>query len=256
MVIIDRSYRENTTKKPKCVPPVILNRVNTMQGLNKQNILVRVFQHTPSEPLGYLESIFSGEGVPYEYVRLWEDDPVRKGSATHFVFLGGPMSVNDEVQFSWLKEEKELIRNAVKKGKPVLGLCLGAQLIASAHGARVYKYVNETGWYPVHPETDANGVFATFPDPFYVFQMHGETFHLPVRGRLQCRGENVVHQGFRLGSALGLQFHLEMTKDLIRDWTKGERDFKKEKIGRDTKYFLETSNLLCREVVREFLYKK
>lgn len=227
-----------------------------MQGLNRQEILVRVFQHTPSEPPGYLERIFSGEGIPYEYVRLWEDDPVSRGSATHFVFLGGPMSVNDEVQLPWLKEEKELIRKAVKQGSPVLGLCLGAQLIASAHGALVYRYINETGWYSVHPAKDADGVFATFPDPFYVFQMHGETFHLPVGGRLQCRGDSVVHQGFRIGSALGLQFHLEMTENLIRDWTKGERKFKKEKIWRDTKYFLETSNLLCREVAREFLYKK
>jgi GMP synthase-like glutamine amidotransferase len=227
-----------------------------MQGLNRQDILVRVFQHTASEPLGYLESIFSEEGITYEYVRLWEDDPVRWGSATHFVFLGGPMSVNDEVQFPWLKEEKELIRKAVKKGSPILGLCLGAQLIASAHGALVYQYIHETGWYPVHPVKDAAGVFATFPDPFYVFQMHGETFHLPVGGRHQCRGETVVHQGFRLGSALGLQFHLEMTENLIRDWIKDVRKFKKERIGRDTQYFLETSNLLCREVVREFLYKK
>ena len=227
-----------------------------MQGLNRQDILVRVFQHTPSEPLGYLESIFSGEGIPFEYVRLWEDDPVSRGSATHFVFLGGPMSVNDEVQLPWLKEEKELIRKVVKKGSPVLGLCLGAQLIASAHGAQVYRYINETGWFPVHPAKDASDVFATFPDPFYVFQMHGETFHLPVGGRLQCSGETVMNQGFRIGSALGLQFHLEMTENLIRDWTKGERKFKKEKIGRETKYFLETSNLLCREVAREFLYKK
>jgi GMP synthase (glutamine-hydrolysing) len=227
-----------------------------MQGLNKENFLVRVFQHTPSEPLGYLESIFSGEGIPFEYVRLWEDDPVNRGSATHLVFLGGPMSVNDEVQLPWLKEEKALIRQALKKKYPILGLCLGAQLIASAHGAQVYQFINETGWYPVHPAKDATGVFETFPDPFYVFQMHGETFHLPVGGRLQCRGDNVVHQGFRLGSALGLQFHLEMTENLIRDWTKGERKFKKEKIERDTKYFLEKSNLLCREVAGEFLYKK
>jgi GMP synthase-like glutamine amidotransferase len=226
-----------------------------MQAIKRDDILVRVFQHTPSEPLGHLGNIFSGEEIPFEYVRVWKDQPVKMGSATHFVFLGGPMSVNDEVQLPWLKEEKALIRQAVKKKYPVLGLCLGAQLIASAHGAPVYQYINETGWYQVHPAKDATGVFGTFPDPFYVFQMHGETFHIPVGGRLQCRGETVVHQGFRLGSALGLQFHLEMTDNLIKDWTKGERKFKKEKIWRDTKHFLETSNGLCLEVAREFLYK-
>lgn len=176
------------------------------------------------------------------------------GDATHLVFLGGPMSVNDEKELPWLKEEKELIRRAVKKRVPVLGLCLGAQLIASAHGATVYRSVNETGWYQVHTAPDSTGVFASFPDTFHVFQMHGETFHLPVGGRLQCRGDNVPHQGFRLGSALGLQFHLEMTDGLIRDWIKGERKFLKERIRCDTQHYLAESNRLCRQVAMEFLF--
>jgi GMP synthase (glutamine-hydrolysing) len=217
-------------------------------------IRVRAFQHSPSEPLGYFEHIFSEEEIPYEYVRLWDGDLVEAGNATHLVFLGGPMNVNDEGQLPWLKEEKELIRKVVKKRIPVLGLCLGAQLIASAHGATVYKYMNETGWSLVHPATGCSGVFASFPDTFHVFQMHGETFHLPVGAKLQCRGDLVPHQGFRLGSALGLQFHLEMTDGLIRDWISSERKFLKEKIGHDTKRYLEGSNLLCREVAREFLY--
>ena len=186
-------------------------------------------------------------------MRVWDDRPVTPGDATHLVFLGGPMSVNDEEELPWLKDEKELIRHAVQQGIPVLGLCLGAQLIASAHGASVYKCINETGWYPVHPTPDATGVFASFPDPYHVFQMHGETFHLPAGGILQCRGEQVKNQGFRLGSAVGLQFHLEMTEDLIRDWTFGESKLTKEKIRRDTDRYLKSSNDLCRVVAHEFL---
>lgn len=227
-----------------------------MLGIKKDAIQVRVFQHTPSEPLGYFEEIFSEEEIPYEYVRLWHDDPVTARSATHLLFLGGPMSVNDEDKLPWLKEEKKLIRWAVKKRVPVLGLCLGAQLIASAHGATVYKYINETGWYPVHPLMDSTGVFASFPDRIPVFQMHDETFHLPVGAKLQCRGDRVPHQAFRLGSALALQFHLEMTERLILDWTRGGKKFLKEKIHRDTKCYLRMSNLLCRDVAQEFLYKK
>ena len=215
---------------------------------------VRAFQHTPTEPLGYFEHIFSEQKIPFEYARLWEGDPVSMGDATHLVFLGGPMSVNDEQELPWLKDEKELIRRAVKKRVPVLGLCLGAQLIASAHGATVYRFVNETGWHPVSTTPDRTGVFASFPGSFRVFQMHGETFHLPVGGRLQCRGDVVPHQGFRFGSALGLQFHLEMTESLIRDWTKGERKFLQGKIGRDTERYLAESNRLCRQVAMEFLY--
>ena len=217
-------------------------------------IRVRAFQHTPSEPLGYFEQIFSDMKIPFEYVRLWDGDTVRMGEATHLVFLGGPMSVNDEKELPWLKEEKELIRRAVKKRVPVLGLCLGAQLIASAHGATVYRFVNESGWCPVHTTPDSTGIFASFPDTFHVFQMHCDTFHLPVGGRLQCRGDNVPHQGFRLESALGLQFHLEMTESLIRDWTKGEGKLLKEKIGRDTERYLVESNRLCRQVAMEFLF--
>jgi GMP synthase (glutamine-hydrolysing) len=226
-----------------------------MKAIKKDDIHVRVFQHTPSEPLGYFEEIFSDGEISYEYIRLWDDDPVTARYATHLIFLGGPMSVNDESKLPWLKKEKELIREAVKKRVPVLGLCLGAQLIASAHGATVYKFIQETGWRQVHPATDSTGVFATFPDTFQVFQMHGETFHLPVGATLQCRGDLVPHQAFRLGSALGLQFHLEMTEHLILEWTCGERKFLKEKIHRDTKCYLEISNLLRREVANEFLYE-
>ncbi len=225
-----------------------------MSDIRKNPISIRAFQHTPSEPLGYFEQIFSENKCPFEYVRFWDGDPVNMGDATHLVFLGGPMSVNDEKELPWLKEEKELIRRAVKKRVPVLGLCLGAQLIASAHGAAVYRFVNESGWYPVHTTPDSTGVFTSFPNTFHVFQMHGETFHLPVGGWLQCRGDNVPHQGFRLGSALGLQFHLEMTESLIRGWTKGERKFLKERIGRDTKRYLTESNRLCRQVAMDFLF--
>lgn len=227
-----------------------------MTGEQEHPIRVKAFQHTPTEPLGFFEKIFAEQNVPFEYARLWDGDSVTMGDATHLIFLGGPMSVNDEQELPWLKEEKELIRKAVKKRVPVLGLCLGAQLIASAHGATVYRFVNETGWYPVHTTPDASGVFSSFSDTFHVFQMHGETFHLPVRGKLQCRGDQVQHQGFRLGSALGLQFHLEMTKGLIRDWTSGERKFLQEKIGRDTERYLTESNRLCRQVAMEFIGRK
>ena len=224
-----------------------------MQKAREHSIRVRAFQHSPSEPLGFFEQIFSEQEIPFDYVRVWDDRPVTPGDATHLVFLGGPMSVNNEEELPWLKDEKELIRHAVQQGIPVLGLCLGAQLIASAHGASVFKFINETGWYPVHPTPDATGVFASFPDPYHVFQMHGETFDLPAGGKPLCRGGQVKNQGFRLGSAVGLQFHLEMTEDLIRDWTFGESEPTKEKIRSDTDRYLKSSNDLCRVVAREFL---
>jgi GMP synthase (glutamine-hydrolysing) len=227
-----------------------------MPEARETTIRVRAFQHSSSEPLGFFEHIFSENKIPFDYAQVWDGSPVTSGDATHLIFLGGPMSVNDEEELPWLNDEKELIRHAVQQGVPVLGLCLGAQLIASAHGARVYRFINESGWYPIHPTTDATGVFASFPDPYHVFQMHGETFDLPPGGNLLCRGERVPNQGFRLGSAVGLQFHLEMTKDLIHDWTSGESKFTREKIRRDTERFLGRSNNLCRYVAHEFLSGK
>ena len=209
---------------------------------------VAAFQHVPGEPLGLFESILDEKKIPFEYIRLYETNEVPRTDATHLVFLGGPMSVNDEQEFPWLVQEKELIRRSVKGGKNVLGICLGAQLIASAHGAKVYKYVRETGWHTLNGEP---GSF--FPQQFPVFQLHGETFEIPYRGRLLATGPKVRNQAFSLGSALGLQFHLELTDTIIRDWSRDLRKYAREKIGRETPRFLPASNRLCRKVAEHFI---
>ena len=214
---------------------------------------VAVFQHTPGEPLGYIEQIFYDAGVPFYYNYLWETNEVPAKEATHLIFLGGPMSVNDEGQFPWLVQEKDLIRKAVNEKIPVLGLCLGAQLIAAAHGARVYRSVTETGWCPVHRVPASDRLFDVFPDTFQVFQMHGETFEIPYGAHLLCTGTEVKNQAFRLTSALALQFHPEMTDALIADWIQGLKKPVRTKILNDSKKHLIQSNRLCRRVVRDFL---
>ncbi|HTY60502.1 MAG TPA: type 1 glutamine amidotransferase, partial [Bacteroidota bacterium] len=166
---------------------------------------------------------------------------------------GGPMSVNDESEFPWLKQEKDLIRRSVKAGQKVLGICLGAQLIASAHGGKVYRFVNETGWSPLDRVQDAAGVFASFPDRFHVFQLHGETFEIPYGGRLLATASPVRNQAFSYRNALGLQFHLEMTDGIVRDWSKDLASFKQSKIARDTPRYLAESNRLCRMVAEDFI---
>jgi len=215
---------------------------------------VLAFCHYPTEPLGYFEDLFREWDVPYEYVRLYETNEVpKKIDATHLVFLGGPMSVNDESEFPWLKEEKQLIRCSRKAGQKVLGICLGAQLIASAHGAKVYRFVNETGWHVVRREPYAAGIFSHFPEEFQVFQFHSETFGLPYGGRLLASGAAVRNQAFSFQNALGLQFHLELTGAIIRDWSTELRRHQQEKIARDTPRFLDASNRLCRLVAEDFL---
>jgi GMP synthase (glutamine-hydrolysing) len=214
---------------------------------------VAVFQHEPTEPLGYFEKIFSEHNVPFEYIRLYETGEVPRTDTTHLVFMGGPMSVNDEREFTYLKQEKELIRKSAKKRQKVLGICLGAQLIASAYGAPVYRYVTETGWHELATVPESPGVFAGFPEKFQVFQLHGDTFAIPYGGRLLCTGERVRNQGFRINNCLGLQFHLEMTAEILRDWSRGLKKYDQVKIARDTPPCLAGSNRLCQLVTEDFI---
>jgi GMP synthase-like glutamine amidotransferase len=217
---------------------------------------VAVFQHEPTEPLGFLEQVFAEHCVPFEYIHLYETGEVPRTNATHLVFMGGPMSVNDEQEHPYLRQEKELIRKSAKDRQKVLGICLGAQLIASAFGAPVYKYISETGWHELDKVPESPGVFAEFPEKFHVFQLHGETFALPYRGRLLCSGSRVKNQGFRINNCLGLQFHLEMTGEIIRQWSRSLKKYDREKIARDTPRYLTESNRLCRLIAEDFIKKQ
>jgi GMP synthase-like glutamine amidotransferase len=131
--------------------------------------------------------------------------------------MGGPMSVNDEADHPWLRSEKQALREAIAMDMPVLGVCLGAQLIASALGARVYRNaVKEIGWFPVQGVQGADSAFA-FPSDSTVFHWHGETFDLPHGAIHLARSEACKHQAFLFKrNVMGLQFHLEMTADSLR----------------------------------------
>ena len=218
-----------------------------------ENMNVAVFQHEVSEPSGYLEEVFAGHAIPFTSVRLYETGELPRTDATHLVFMGGPMSVNDEREFPYLKQEKELIRKSVKNRQKVLGICLGAQLIASAFGAPVYRAATETGWHELKTVPESPGVFLKFPEKFPVFQLHGETFAIPYGGRLVCTGGKIRNQGFVVGNCLGLQFHLEMTGEMIREWSRGLKKHDQEKIARDTPRYLAESNRLCRLVAEDFI---
>lgn len=174
---------------------------------------VHVLQHVPFEGLGSIEPWLVARGATVSYTRFFESSRLPKPMDLDLVIaLGGPMSVNDEADLPWLKEEKRFVAEAVNSGKAVLGICLGAQLIAGALGARVYPGPHkEIGWFDIESTSDRPDMFR-FPKKVKVFHWHGETFDLPRDATRLARSAGCQNQAFQIGSrAIGLQFHLETT---------------------------------------------
>jgi GMP synthase-like glutamine amidotransferase len=180
---------------------------------------VLAFRHVPHEHLGRIADAFDAEGIEAQYVDLASGGPAPEEDAAGFVFMGGPMSVNDDLDF--IREEIAVIRRAAARGVPVLGVCLGAQLIARALGARVYKNpVKEIGFAPVTFHGN-DALFEGLGPAEDVFHWHGETFDLPPGAELLASSERCRHQAFRVGEAIyGLQFHPEVTPAMIGEWVR------------------------------------
>ena len=178
---------------------------------------VHVLQHVEFEGPAAIEDWARRSGHAVTRSRLDKGGPLPALTAFDLlVIMGGPMSVNDEHLHPWLKEEKALVRSAIGSGYAVLGVCLGAQMIAAAMGARVYRgREKEIGWFPVR-RVAASGVGALFPETFTPLHWHGETFDLPASAVRLAETEAVPNQAFQLGSAIGLQFHLEATPQSVQ----------------------------------------
>lgn len=175
--------------------------------------------------------------VPFEDLAgifKWAEEKGHKTSGTLFfedyelpeiddfdwlIVLGGYMNVYENEKFPWLVEEKEFIKKAISESKIVLGICLGAQLIADVLGGKIYKNeFNEIGWYPVSLTEDAqqSAVFNSLPDEFVPFHWHGDTFTLPPGCRRTVESKACENQAFEYnGKVIGLQFHLESTEENI-----------------------------------------
>jgi GMP synthase-like glutamine amidotransferase len=180
---------------------------------------VHVLQHVPFEGLGSIEAWLTDRQASVTFTRLYEPEasfpPL--GEIDLVIALGGPMSVNDEAQLPWLRAEKRFVAEAIASGKAMLGICLGAQLMANALGAPVYPGPDkEIGWFAVRAEPAVPGAFE-FPSNVDVFHWHGETFDLPPGAIHLAHSDACRHQAFQIGPrAIGLQFHLETTPDSAR----------------------------------------
>jgi GMP synthase (glutamine-hydrolysing) len=185
-------------------------------------VSVLVLQHIACEPPAAYREKLDERGIGVHTVELDRGGDLpssRKFDA--IIAMGGPMSVNDEATCSWLADEKRLIREFVLAGRTFWGVCLGAQLLASSLGARVYEGPEpEVGVRRVQVEEAGRSdpVFSRLPSDFLTLQWHGDTFDLPGGAALLASSPAYRHQAFRWKSAYGLQFHLEVSPELAESW--------------------------------------
>ena len=181
---------------------------------SKRNI--HWFQHVPFEGLGTIEPWLTARDCTPSVTRFHAGDPLPDINTTDWlIVMGGPMGVYDQDRYPWLKEEIAWIRDAIASGKTVLGVCLGAQLIAAALGARVYPNAQkEIGWFPVTltERGRRSPLLKGFPPELTVFHWHGDTFDLPPGSEQLIASVACSHQAFSHGDrVIGLQCHLEIT---------------------------------------------
>ncbi len=183
---------------------------------------IQIFQHVPFEGPGTIAPFFHAQGIHQVHITHFyrDEQPLSTTVYDFLVIMGGPMGVHDESRFSWMTREKRAIEEALAQEKRVLGICLGAQMIAHVAGAQVGPLgYREIGWHPVSTRRDWQaGVFGDlFPERFVPLHWHGDTFDLPPTALALGSSDACRQQGFALGQrVVGLQFHLEFNASSIR----------------------------------------
>ena len=176
---------------------------------------IHYIQHAPFEGLGFIEEWLQHKGHTVSSTQVWESqDFPALDSIDGLILMGGPMSVNDEHQLPWLKPEKQFISDCIAADKKMLGICLGAQLIANCLGALISKNAfTEIGWFDITVETSlGRWMNAPAPRKLKVFHWHGETFEIPDNAVLHASSDGCTNQLFTYGENIAaLQFHPEMT---------------------------------------------
>ncbi|MBI5893994.1 MAG: type 1 glutamine amidotransferase [Deltaproteobacteria bacterium] len=227
---------------------------------------ILVIQHVESEGLGTIGGILCKRGFDTNFVKVFKDEHVPKTADGYdaLIVLGGPMGVYEEDVYPFIKDEIALIKNAIKNNIPILGICLGSQLLAKAAGAQVYKgKKKEIGWYKINltEEGKRDEIFIGLPDEFTVFQWHGDTFDAPNNSKNLASSDLFPNQIIKVGrNAYGLQFHLEVTEEMIRDWIDvNDNELKSvkayinpENILEDTSKNIETLNKYGEVVFKKF----
>lgn len=212
---------------------------------------VLILKNITIEGPGTIEDFLKDKGISYRITDLSSDNFPSAEADDTLVIMGGPMSVNDSALFPYITKEIELVREFISKGKKVFGICLGAQIMAKALGAKVYEgNEKEIGWYDI--ELLENGIgdlmmtkLAMHPKAgdywrkFKVFHWHGETFDIPEDAVRLAKSALYSNQAFRYGSnAYAFQFHIEIKKDMIYEWLRNE-PVDPDKLKKETEVFFD-----------------
>ncbi|MHA7646765.1 type 1 glutamine amidotransferase [Nitrosopumilus sp. S4] len=177
---------------------------------------VLLVQNTKIEGSGYLGELIQDDGFKITSVNAKHEN-LPNDDFSLAVILGAPESANDDLPY--LQAEQKLIKNYVEKNIPVLGICLGSQLIAKTFGAKVYSGPRkEIGFYNDLIIHNNNSLFSGFDNPFTVFHWHGDTFDLPENAIRLASSQYYSNQAFQYKSAVGLQFHLEVNEEMVNLW--------------------------------------
>jgi len=186
--------------------------------------MILIIKHIDIEGPGTLGDFLKSQGEPFCIVELGAGEPIPPDPSAFkaVVVLGGPMNVDEEDRYTFLKPENDFIQKILKAEIPYLGICLGSQLLAKAAGARVVRSpVKEIGWYHIQltEEGKKDRLFNGFRENDPIYQWHGDMFQVPLNGHLLAKAEGCPHQALKVGkNAYGLQFHIEVTDLSIKEW--------------------------------------
>jgi GMP synthase (glutamine-hydrolysing) len=192
--------------------------------------MVYALQHVATEPMGLIGEALAARGIAAQYVRAYAGEPVPKeiGDAAALVVMGGPMGVYEQAEYPFLSDEIRLIESALTSEKPVLGVCLGSQLLAAALGAMVRKgEKKEIGWRAVTLNRAAthDGLWQAVASPFMAYHWHGDVFDLPRGAEPLASSAQTVYQAYRYGrNVYGFLFHMEATPQIITDMVEAFAD--------------------------------
>ncbi len=180
---------------------------------------IHSLEHEPFEGMANIELWAKNRGHSISRTLFFNNEELPEMNDFDWLFImGGSMNIYEEEKYPWLREEKNLIAEAIASKKIILGVCLGAQLVADVLGSSVSKNrYDEIGWFPVTltEEGRNSSIFFSFPGTFTAFHWHGDTFRIPPDAKRIAQSEGCANQAFEFGKTIGLQFHLEYSVESI-----------------------------------------